>query len=135
MSRFAHQITVGPEAIDQLGHANNIEFVRWIQDVALAHSTHIGLGQEEYRQIGGVFVVRRHAVEYLRSAFEGEVLTVSTWIGALKRVQCERVTEFTNAAGEVVATGLTTWVYVARDTMRPVRIPDEIKQRFGVLAD
>ena len=37
MKRFAATFTARPEDIDELGHVNNAVWVRWIQDVAIAH--------------------------------------------------------------------------------------------------
>ena len=34
---FSHEFQVPDSAIDALGHANNVEYVRWVQDVAGAH--------------------------------------------------------------------------------------------------
>jgi acyl-CoA thioester hydrolase len=132
MSRFSHSITVPESAIDVLGHVNNIEYLRWVQDVAVAHSEHCGLAWDDYRALGAAFIIRRHAIEYLRSARAGDVLAIATWIDSLTRISAERGTEITNAAGEVVARAMTTWVWISLATHRPQRIPPVVRQRFGV---
>lgn len=126
-------ITVPPDAIDQFGHANNTAYVRWVQDVAVAHSNHVGLDWAAYRAIGAAFVVRRHEIDYLRPVREGEVLTVATWIDSFTRITSERGTTIHNAQGELVARAMTTWVFVTLDALRPVRITDPVKRAFGVL--
>jgi acyl-CoA thioester hydrolase len=35
--RLSHFLTVQPPDIDELGHANNVQYVRWVQDTAGAH--------------------------------------------------------------------------------------------------
>ena len=65
---FQLDLTVVDDDIDALGHASNIAFVRWIQDVAIAHSSAVGLGLEGYQRLGAVFVVVRHEIDYLRPA-------------------------------------------------------------------
>ena len=35
---FVHTFTVPPEAIDVNGHVNNLEYLRWMQEVATRHS-------------------------------------------------------------------------------------------------
>mgnify|MGYP006200763065 CR=1 FL=1 len=44
MSRpvFEMRFTAAPEHIDELGHVSNVVYVRWIQDVAKAHSRAVG---------------------------------------------------------------------------------------------
>jgi acyl-CoA thioester hydrolase len=37
MTAFEVRITASPDDIDELGHVNNAAWVRWIQDVAIAH--------------------------------------------------------------------------------------------------
>jgi acyl-CoA thioester hydrolase len=130
---FVHSITVPADAIDQFGHANNIAYVRWIQDVAVAHSNHVGLDWAAYAAMGAAFVVRRHEVDYLRAVREGEVLSVGTWIESFTRITSERGTTVHNAHGALVARAMTTWVFVTIDGLRPVRITDPVKRAFGVL--
>ena len=69
---FRLDLTVADDDIDVLGHASNIAFVRWIQDVAIAHSAAVGLDLEGYRRLGAVFVVVRHEIDYLRPALRGD---------------------------------------------------------------
>jgi acyl-CoA thioester hydrolase len=131
MEKYTYQITVGPEAIDLFGHVNNIEYVRWVQDAARMHSLHVGYGWEEYRALGAAFVIRRHEIDYLRPAHLGETLDVTTWIASHTRISAVRATEIRNAQGELIVNALTTWVYVSLTTMRPQRIPDEIRRTWG----
>ena len=81
---FAIRVRVTPEDLDELLHVSNIVYIRWIQDVAVAHSASVGLTLEEYRQRGAVFVVRRHEVDYLRPALPEKTLHV--------RAECYRIT-------------------------------------------
>jgi acyl-CoA thioester hydrolase len=128
---FRLELTVSDTDIDMLGHASNIAFVRWIQDVALAHSAAVGLGLEAYQRLGAVFVIARHEIDYLRSALRGEALEARTWISSVMAAKCLRATEIARASdGEVLARGATTWGYVEMTTGRPRRIPDEVRRAF-----
>jgi acyl-CoA thioester hydrolase len=131
MRRFEQSITVPSDVVDMLGHVNNIEYVRWIQDVAVAHSTAVGFAWERYVQLGAAFVIRKHVVEYLRSAHAGETLTIATWVRDATRIAAQRATEITNAAGELVVQAETTWVWVSLATRRPERMPQEIRDAFS----
>jgi acyl-CoA thioester hydrolase len=137
---YQHQIRVEDADIDMLGHASNIAFVRWIQDVAVAHSAAVGYALPAFLERGAFFVVRRHEVDYLRPALRGEPLVVRTWIESAAAAKCERVTEIARpgpgtepgADAELVATARTTWGYVEAATGRPVRIHDEVRAAFGM---
>jgi acyl-CoA thioester hydrolase len=126
------ELVVVDSDIDDLGHASNIAYVRWIQDVAIAHSSAVGLDFEAYRKLGGVFVVRRHEVDYLRPVLRGDRLAVRTWIDSAMAAKCKRATDITNQEGTVVARALTTWGYIDLTSGRPVRIPEAVRTAFGM---
>jgi acyl-CoA thioester hydrolase len=122
--------------IDMLGHASNIAYVRWVQDVAVAHSAAVGLDMEGYSQLGAVFVVRRHEIDYLRPVVRGEALQLRTWIDSAFAAKCKRATEIVRTGtGEmapvVVARAMTTWGFVELATGRPTRIPDSVRIAFS----
>jgi acyl-CoA thioester hydrolase len=125
---FRMRRVVEASDIDLLGHANNVSFVRWVQDVAVAHSAALGLDLEAYRRLGGVFVVVRHEVDYLRPAFRGDAIELRTWISDLMAAKCNRATELCRTTdGELLARALTTWGFVELATGRPLRMPDEVR--------
>jgi len=127
-------IQVGEDDIDMLGHASNIAYLRWVQDVAVAHSATVGLDMEGYSQLGAVFVVRRHEIDYLRPVVRGEALELRTWIDSASAAKCQRATEIIRmSAGPevVVARAMTTWGFVELTTGRPTRIPDSVRVAFS----
>jgi acyl-CoA thioester hydrolase len=129
---FAHQFTVAHADIDALGHANNTAYVRWIQDVAVAHSEQMGLALADYQSLGAVFVIRRHEIDYLRAAMEGDRLEVRTWIDSARSASCVRATEIARAAdGAVLVKAMTTWAFIDTQSGRPTRITPEVRAKFG----
>jgi acyl-CoA thioester hydrolase len=129
---YTHTVEVADGDIDELGHANNVAYVRWVQDAAVAHSEAVGLGYQGYVALGGVFVIRRHEIDYLRSALRGDRLLVRTRISSVAAAQCERRTSVTRESdGTEVARAVTTWVYVDGATGRPTRIHDDVYRAFG----
>ncbi len=133
---FRLPMVVDEQDIDELGHASNIAYVRWIQDVAIAHSAAVGLDVAAYQQLGAVFVVRRHEVDYLRPVLRGERLELRTWISTVSAAKCQRATEIVRL-GEpgvevVAARSVTTWGYIEIASGRPTRIPPGVKTAFGV---
>jgi acyl-CoA thioester hydrolase len=131
-AKFELPVEVVEADIDELGHANNTVYVRWIQDVAVAHSVAVGLGVETYRALGAVFVVRRHEIDYLRPVLRGDHLLLRTWIDSIFAAKCLRVTEVVRADRHTtVAHAITTWGCVEIATGRPIRIPSEIRDAFA----
>jgi acyl-CoA thioester hydrolase len=130
---FTLELAVGEEDIDMLGHASNIAYLRWVQDVAVAHSAAVGLDMEGYGQLGAVFVVRRHEIDYLRPVVRGEALELRTWIDSASAAKCKRATEIVRrgASEVVVARAVTTWGFIELATGRPTRIPDSVRVAFS----
>ncbi len=129
---YTHIVTVTESDIDELGHANNVAYVRWVQDAAVAHSEAVGLGYAGYVKLGGVFVIRRHEIDYLRSALRGDRLAVRTRISSVAAAQCQRSTSVTRESDATeVARAVTTWVYVDGASGRPTRIHDDVYKAFG----
>jgi acyl-CoA thioester hydrolase len=131
-ARFTLDITVGPAAIDGNGHANNVEFVRWMQEAAVAHADAAGCTAATLAA-GGAWVVRSHRIEYLRPAFAGDRLVVVTWVADFRRAFSLRKYEFVRPVdNSVLARGETDWVYVDAGTGRPRSIPDPIRAMFEI---
>jgi len=124
---FELAIDVTDADIDSLGHVSNIAYVRWIQDVAVAHSTALGLGVEAYKRMGAVFVVRRHEIDYVRPVLRTDRVQARTWIDTLMAAKCLRLTELRNGEGAIVAQARTTWGFVDVTRGRPTRIPADVR--------
>ena len=131
-AHYAHEVTVTEADIDALGHTNNISYLRWVQDVAAAHSIAQGLALADYQGMGAVFVIRSHTIEYLRPSLLGQVLQIDTWISDARGASCDRATEIRRKSdGVLLATAVTKWVYIDTATGRPRRIDDAVRIKFG----
>jgi acyl-CoA thioester hydrolase len=130
---FSIRLRVTAQDLDELQHVSNVVYIRWIQDVAVAHSEAAGLSLEEYRKLGAVFVVRRHEVDYLRPALAGDEVEVETRVVAKSPVTATRQTFIRRMVdGQVLVQAQTQWAYVSTTTGRPVRIPPEVTERFTI---
>jgi acyl-CoA thioester hydrolase len=128
--RFTMPITAAAADIDELGHVGNLVYVRWILDVATAHSVAGGWDPARYRELGAVFVVRRHEVDYVAQVREGDALVAETWVESWRAASCIRGTEL-RRGDQIVARGVTTWAFISLTSGRPLRIPDELRARFS----
>jgi acyl-CoA thioester hydrolase len=130
---FELQIRVRREDIDELGHASNLVYLRWVLEAAVAHSTAVGLGPLAYVARGQVFVVRRHEIEYFRPAMEDDLLAIDTRVTQFLAATSERQTTIRRASDALVlACARTRWAFVAHATGRPMRIPDDIQALLPV---
>ncbi|MGE5562338.1 MAG: acyl-CoA thioesterase [Bacillota bacterium] len=116
------------EHIDELGHVNNAVWVRWIQEVTVAHWEAVAPREH---QDSYFWVVVRHEIDYLRAAHEGDRITARTWVGdAPQGARFERFIEFTGADGRPSVRSRTQWAIIDKATGRPIRVPPEVVAPF-----
>lgn len=128
MSRFLHPFTATPADIDELGHVNNAVWVRWLQEIAVAHWA--AVAPAEHRA-AHVWVVTRHEVDYRGNIGVGECVAGETWVlGQPKGARFDRAIRFTGADGRVKVEAVSTWALLDRATGRLLRIRDDIAAPF-----
>ncbi|MHC4518840.1 MAG: acyl-CoA thioesterase [Planctomycetota bacterium] len=131
---FRHRFTVGPDAIDENGHVNNVVYVQWMQDVAVRHSNAAGCTRLT-RKIGAMWVARSHQIEYLSPAFAGDEIEAQTWVANFRKIRSLRRYRFVRTGDQrLLAKGETDWVFVDVQTNRPRSIPPEVSGAFDLLA-
>lgn len=122
--------TVTAEDIDQMGHAGNFHYVKWMQHAAIAHSTANGWPPERYEELGAGWVVRSHKITYLKPSFEGDEVIIRTSVASARAAASVRKYEIYHEDGTLLAMAETEWVFVSYSTQRPVRIPPEVSGCF-----
>lgn len=128
MSRFTITITAQDDDIDELGHVNNAVWVKWIQDVAVAHWVAIAPPDQVQAYI---WVVTRHEIDYRGNVRAGESVTAETWVPSPPRgARFDRHMRFIGEDGRVRVEARTTWALIERDSGRLMRIRDDIAAPF-----
>lgn len=130
MNDFELKLRVAHEDIDDLNHAGNYHYVRWMQEAAIAHSNALGWSPEKYIETGAGWVVRSHNIVYLKPAYEGDSIVIKTWVSNMKAVTSLRKYEIYNGDGEILAKAETNWAFVNYATQKPTRIPAAITENF-----
>jgi acyl-CoA thioester hydrolase len=125
---FELAIRVGVDDIDGQGHVNNVVYLRYAQDVAVAHWKS-AIPQEIRKSV--TWVARRHEIDYLRLAFVDEDLIARTWIESVSGASMERRIDIIRPADGTLLTQVrTVWVALDPDSLRPKRIDEGLKARF-----
>lgn len=127
---FRLQFRVPPEAVDVHGHVNNVVYVQWMQDAAIAHARACG-GAKLAQELGGSWFVRMHRIEYFKPAFVNDEVTVLTWVAEWRKVRSLRRYRLMRSQ-TVLAEGETEWVFVDVATGRPKSISERIVSAFGI---
>jgi acyl-CoA thioester hydrolase len=130
---YEFRIEVTAEDVDRNGHVNNVVYIQWMQDAAIAHARASGCTKAS-QAVGASWVVRTHHIEYLIPVFAGEKITVLTWPANFQRVRSLRKYKFIRADDQaVIARAETDWVFINAKTGRPLSIPEEVRATLPVL--
>lgn len=125
---FEYKINVREEDIDQNEHVNNVVYLKWVQDVAIAHWNKVSTDQMKEEN---VWVISRHEIDYLNSCYLNDEIIAKTWVGQTEGVRSVRHVEIHNkSTGKIAAKVATTWILLDPKTLRPKRISDDLKQLF-----
>lgn len=127
-THFRHRILVSEDDIDHLGHANNVVYVRWIQEVASAHWDYVASPELKSNY---AWVVLRHEIDYKSPAFANEVVIGETWVGESHGAKFERYVRLTiERDNKVLAESKTIWCMLNATTLRPARIGSDVLEIF-----
>ena len=124
--RFSHSFRVQKSDIDEQGHVNNVSYVRWVQDVAVAHWLYAATDEQQLKY---TWVMLRHEIDYKKQAFEDEEITATTWVGGATKITCERFTEI-HRGEDLLVRSKTIWCLLDRETTKPSRITTALKDIF-----
>lgn len=129
--RFRRTRTIGGTDVDELGHVNNVVWVQFVIDLAVAHSDAAGFDTAAYRELGAWWIVHRHEIDYHAPAFPGEEIVEETWVGEMRGARCRRESRFRRASDDaLLVSGSTIWVFADAARGRPRRIAPRLLEAF-----
>ncbi len=118
---------VSPRAsdIDGLNHTNNAVYLQWCEQVAWAHSASLGMTLEDYQRLDRAMAIRRGEYDYLLPTFEGEALTLATWLtdGDGKLTMTRRFQLIRDSDAATVLRGTWELVCIELGSGKPRRMP------------
>ena len=131
MQTFTTRLRVRYHEMDALGHVNNAVYQHYLEQAAIEHSEHLGFNQKRYEEMGGIFVMRRVEIDYLRPAVAGDTLEITTWLQTMRGPRSIRRYEIRKQGDEqLLVTAEALWVWVDTTAIRPRAIPRQIIDAF-----
>jgi len=129
MESFQKRITVQKDDLDELDHVNNVRYVQWIQDISKEHW--LTVATNEMRN-GIIWVVMNHNISYKNAAKLGDIVDIQTHISRSRGATSVRVVEMYNRrTKQLLLHSSTEWCLLNANTLKPIRISEEIKQLFS----
>ncbi len=132
---YVKHLRVGEDSIDVNGHVNNLEYLRWMEEIAIEHSSAQGWTMERYLKSGVSWYVRAHHIEYLRPILPGDEITLYTWVAAMAERTSPRRTLFLRHSNrrQILARAKTLWTFVDIRTRRSIPISSEVRSAFEIV--
>ena len=112
---------------DENGHVNNVVYLGWVQDIAIAHWRSRAPAEEQGRW---AWIVVRHEIDYRRPLLPGETATGRTWVGERRGPRFDRFVRIDGPDGEVCAQTRSEWVLIDAASKRPARVPEWMEAMF-----
>lgn len=127
---FTLDIQVRDDDTDRLGHANNVVYVRWLEEVSWAHIESLGMTWELHQATGKAMAITRTEIDYLASANAGDRLVLGTWLTDYDgRFRSARQFQLVRPAdGKTLVRAVSTHACVDMKTQRPARAPREFAE-------
>lgn len=118
-----------PFDIDENGHVNNVVYLRWAQEMAIAHWESCAPTDA---QDAWAWVVLRHEVDYRRQLLPGETATARTWVAeTAEGPRFDRFVRIDGPDGAMCAQARTVWCLVDLESRRPRRVPEWMVRQFA----
>jgi acyl-CoA thioester hydrolase len=132
-SPFVLTIKVLPEDTDRLGHANNVVYLRWLEEVSWAHIEGLGMTWALHEETGKAMAITHTEIDYLASANAGDTLELGTWLTDFDgRFRSARQFQLIRQSdGKTLVRALSTHACVDMKSQRPSRMPTEFKRILG----
>ncbi|TVP58135.1 MAG: acyl-CoA thioesterase [Halomonadaceae bacterium] len=125
---FTANITVTPADTDRLGHANNVVYVQWMEDISWAHIESLGMTWELHQAHGKAMAIVRTEIDYLAPAHAGDQLVLATWLTDFDgRLRSSRQFQLVRPAdGRTLITAQCRHVCIDIHNQKPVRVPPSV---------
>ena len=126
---FRLDFTATPSDIDDNGHVNNVVYLRWAQDLGVAHWQSLASAEA---QATWAWVALRHEIDYRRALLPGETGHGRTWVSdRTEGPRFDRFIRIDAADGAMCAQVKTTWVLIEQATGKPKRVPPWMLELFA----
>ena len=126
---FTQAIAIASGDIDELGHVNNVVYLRWAQDIATSH-WRARAGDELIARY--VWVVARHEIDYRAPLLLGDAIEARTWVAqAASGALWPRTVEIGKPGEKPAVSVVTQWCLLDAATRRVRRVPGELVSKFS----
>ena len=106
--------------------------VQYLEDIAIVHSSSVGLDLAYYNDNACGWMLLKWEIKIDALPSFGDTVTVSTHVHSMKGFLADREFSVRSADGRPLAWARSNWLLVDTEKRRPMRVPQDQYERFGV---
>ena len=126
---FTRDFAPAPADIDENDHVNNVVYLDWAQQLAIAHWRSLAPADA---QATWAWIALRHEIDYRRPLKLGETAHGRTWVSqTAEGPRFDRFVRLDGPDGAMCAQVKTTWVLIEQASGRPRRVPAWMTDMFA----
>ncbi|MDQ0592949.1 acyl-CoA thioester hydrolase [Chryseobacterium ginsenosidimutans] len=118
---FKKQIRVTEDHIDQNNHVNNVQYVKWVEEIAGEHWDFVK-HVTEYPE--DIWMLVDHHIQYKKQVYLDDIITIKTYPQTPDGAKQPRKVEF-YCNDKLVVDSLTLWVLIDVKTRRIKRLEND----------
>lgn len=117
---FEKEIKITEQHIDLNNHVNNVQYVKWVEEIAGEHwdSVKYKLGFSD-----DIWMLLDHHIQYKKQVYLGDVVTIKTYPKPPEGIRQPRKVEF-YCNDTLVVDSLTLWVFIDKETQKIKRLDE-----------
>jgi acyl-ACP thioesterase len=109
--------------------------LRLLQEVSNVHSDLVGYGVNQIGETNYSWVLYQQRMHLYERPHWNTELTIRTWSRGAEGLTCLRDYEATDAAGNIIARGSSSWLLVDATTQRMIKIPEGLMEKYGTVEE
>jgi acyl-CoA thioester hydrolase len=120
------------EDVDPARHVNNAKYFTYIEVAGIQASARHGVLMSDFLEQGYGSVARKTRIEYKQQLLLGEDLEITTFLAEVRTASATRYFFLRRASDQaLVAQAYVIWVYIDINTGKPVRFPQEARDKLA----
>jgi len=118
---FEKQIQVTQEHIDGNNHVNNVQYVKWVEEIAGEHWDFV---KNTTYFPDDIWMLLDHHIQYKKQVYLNDIITIKTYPKPPEGIRQPRKVEF-YCNDILVVDSLTLWVFIDKETQKIKRLESD----------
>lgn len=118
---------------DQMGVVYHGNYVQFIEMGRTEWLRALGISYKQMEEAGVMLPVISITINYKKSAYYDDVLTIKTTLKKLPSVKIEFDFEILNESKEIITIGSTVLAFINMKTKRPMKCPEHLIEKLSTI--